>query len=222
VAPTVPASPEIVDTVIEASADSATVEITGTSQSGPTPFTARLEKGKPYKVRVTARGFLPADLELKGGDDNQTVKLSPKPRVISIGSEPRGALILVDGGTTGHTTPFDIELTPAQVAKKSIRVQLRKAGYSRLDRTIEVDKLTEEESRMFYKLDGRLAVAPAVVTPPPAGSGSPPDGTGTGSSDATQPGGGSAQGSPPASPTPPPGGAAGSAAEPEPEFTKQP
>jgi uncharacterized protein (TIGR02266 family) len=213
VPPPAPATPEIVDTVIDASVG-ATVEVAGTSQSGPTPFTAKLENGKSYKARVSARGFIPADLEIKGGDDNQTVKLTPKPHVISISSEPRGALILVDSGTTGHTTPFDIELTPAQAAKKSIRVQLRKAGYRTFDRTIELDKLSEEDARMFYKLDGRLAAAPQVVTPPATGSAQ--DGSSTGSGDA-QPGSGSAP-----SPAPVPGSGSGSAPEPEPEFNKQP
>jgi uncharacterized protein (TIGR02266 family) len=218
-----PAAPEIVDTVIDASADGATVAVDGTSQSGPAPFTAKLEKGKSYKVRVSARGFLASDIEIKGGDDSQTVKLTAKPRVISINSEPRGALIIVDNATTGHTTPFDVELTPAQAAKKSVRVQLRRGGYRTYDRTIELDKLTEEDARMVHKLEGRLAVAPAVVAPPVQPStGSEDVAPGTGSADAAQPGTGSGQSAPAPAPAPPPASGTGSAAEPEPAFNKQP
>lgn len=217
-AATPPAAPEIVDTVIDASPDRATVAVDGTSQTGPAPFTAKLEKGKSYKARVTASGFLGAEIELKGGDDSQTVKLTAKPRVISISSEPRGALILIDGATTGRSAPFDVELTPAQAAKKSVRVQLRKGGYRTFDRTIELDKLTEEDARMVHKLDGRLAVAQAVAPPVQPSTGSA-DAAGTGSADATPPGNGSSQ---PAPPTPPPASGSGSEAEPEPEFNKQP
>jgi uncharacterized protein (TIGR02266 family) len=207
---------EIADTVIEASIEAATVEVAGTPQSGPTPFTAKLEKGKPYKARVTAPGFLPVEIELKGGDDNQTVKLSPKPRVLSIRSEPKGAVILVDSGTTGHTTPFEVELTAAQAAKKAIRVQLRKGGYRGFDRTIDLGKFVEEYLRMVYTLDERLTVAPAAPPPVQTGTGSADPGSSTGSGDATQPGPGSA------TPPTPPASGSGSAAEPEPDFTKQP
>jgi uncharacterized protein (TIGR02266 family) len=222
---------ELVDTVIEASVAGATVELTGTPQSGPAPFTAKLEKGKPYKARVTARGFLPAELEIKGGDDKPTAKLTPKPRVVSVASEPSGAVILIDGSTTGHTTPFDVELSAAQAAKKSIRVQLRKAGYRTFTGTIDLGRLVEEDARMLLKLNERLATAPAPAPSPPGGAtrgsaqdtGEPPGGGS--SSEPPAPSGGSAQGSaaPAAPATPPPASEpAGSAAEPEPDFTKKP
>jgi len=153
----------IVDTVISASAADATVEIAGTGQSGPSPFTARLEKGKAYKARISAHGYATLDLDLKGGDSNLTATLIVKPRVLSIDSDPSGAVILVDSGTTGHTTPFDIELLPMQAQKKSIRVQLRKSGYRPVERTVDLGELTEEDTRMIAKLNEKMPVAPALT-----------------------------------------------------------
>jgi uncharacterized protein (TIGR02266 family) len=54
------AKPEVVETeIVVPGADGAAVEVIGASQQGPAPFTAKLERGKPYKVRITARGFAP-------------------------------------------------------------------------------------------------------------------------------------------------------------------
>jgi uncharacterized protein (TIGR02266 family) len=229
---------EIAETVISAGVEGASVEISGAGQTGPAPFTARLEKGKPYKARISAHGYATLEVEIKGGDPNRSATLIAKPRVLSIDSDPSGAVILVDSGTTGHTTPFDIELTPAQAQKKSIRVQLRKTGYRALDRTVDLGKLAEEDTRMIAKLSEKLAPAPPITrTGPNAGTGKGSDTAGTGS-DTTAPANGSAEGSgsspgPVTSPSgatgttpppPPPSGAttgsSGSAAEPEPDFTK--
>jgi uncharacterized protein (TIGR02266 family) len=225
-APAGSATPPVVetaDTIIDASVDHATIEVAGTPQAGPAPFTAKLEKGKPYKVRVSAPTFAAVEIEIKGGDDGQMVKLSPKPRVIAIESDPKSAGIYVDGANSGKVTPTDLELTAAQAAKKSVRIQLRKAGYRSLERTVDLAKLTEEGPRMLGKLsDLKMQVLPPITqtsTPPvrpsnpdggDAGSGSAADGT-------TPPGPGSAS----APPTPPASGS-GSAAEPEPAFNKQP
>jgi uncharacterized protein (TIGR02266 family) len=222
---------ELVETQIAANVDGATVEITGTDQSGPAPLTAKLEKGKPYKARITAHGYAALEIDLKGGDPKQTAKLVPKPRVISVASDPSGAQISVDGTPTGHVTPFEVELSSAQSGKKSVRVVLRKAGFRPVDRTIELAKMAEDDIRMTAKLDEKLATAPAVVPSRPgssSGSARPPgpgSDAGSGAGSDTTPSGngpGSGDGSaatPPA--TPPPGGAsAGSATEPEPEFNK--
>jgi hypothetical protein len=226
--------------VISASVEGATVEIAGTNQTGPAPFTAKLEKGKPYKARISARGYATLEVDLKGGDPNRSATMVAKPRVLSIDSAPSGAVILVDSGATGHTTPFDIELTAAQAQKKSIRVQLRKSGYRALDRTVDLGKLTEEDTRMIAKLNETLAVAPPLTrTGGTTGSGKGSDATGAGS-DATPPAAGSGDSAPASGsssgpvtspsgttgtpPAPPPAGSntgsAGSAAEPEPDFNK--
>ena len=232
-APPASAAPkaELVDTVIGASAGGATVEIIGANQSGPAPFTAKLEKGKPYQARVTAPTFLALTLDFKGGDDKPTAKLAPKPRVISIRTDPPGALIAVDGSGTGHSTPFDVELTEAQAAKKTVRVRVKKSGFVTLDRVIELAKLTEDDTRMVATIDEKLLAQTAVRPGSGAGSAkSPPSGSDS-DSGATpeppaQPSGGSASGGSTTPPTPPPapppappaGGAAGSAGEPTPSF----
>jgi uncharacterized protein (TIGR02266 family) len=230
---TTAAKADVVETTIAASTEGAAVEITGTEQSGPAPFTAKLEKGKPYKARITARGFAALELDIKGGDPKQTAKLVAKPRLISLSSDPAGAQITVDGTTTGHATPFDLELTAAQAAKKSVRIGLRKSGFRAIERTIDIAKFTEDDTRMTAKIDEKLAPAPAVTarpsTPRPPAGGSD-TGSAGGSDAAATPsagqGSGSSEGpvtSPTASPPSPPAGSgsAGSAAEPEPEFNKK-
>jgi hypothetical protein len=233
---------EMLDTVIGSIAEGARVEIVGTDQSGPAPFTAKLENGRAYKARIIARGFATLELDLKGGDDKVTAKLVAKPRVITIDSDPPGAAIWIDSAATGHSTPTEVDLTAAQAAKKTVRVQLRKSGFRTVDRVIDLAKLTEDDTRMVMKIDEKLA----VPTPPTSGSragsaagaakGSAHDGSdasaGSGSApttdSATAPAGGSAQppgtsgsaASPPAATTPP--APTPPAPEPEPEFNKKP
>jgi hypothetical protein len=232
----------MLDTVIGSIAEGARVEIVGTDQSGPAPFTAKLENGRAYKARIIARGFATLELDLKGGDDKVTAKLVAKPRVITIDSDPPGAAIWIDSAATGHSTPTEVDLTAAQAAKKTVRVQLRKSGFRTVDRVIDLAKLTEDDTRMVMKIDEKLA----VPTPPTSGSragsaagaakGSAHDGSdasaGSGSApttdSATAPAGGSAQppgtsgsaASPPAATTPP--APTPPAPEPEPEFNKKP
>jgi uncharacterized protein (TIGR02266 family) len=228
---------ELVETEI-ASVDGATVEIIGTDQKGPAPFNAKLEKGKPYKARITARGFAANEIDILGGAPKQTFKLVAKPRLIMVSSDPPGAQIFIDGTPTGKVTPVEIELTAAQVAKKSVRVELRKKGFRPLASTFDVAKFTDGDTQMTARFDEKLAVAPAVTRPPaggrppstPPGSDTSSD---TGSADPTAPpSGGSAQGgdgstatppTPPATPpaAPPSGtGATAGSAEPTPEFDK--
>jgi uncharacterized protein (TIGR02266 family) len=231
------AQPELAETEITASVEGATVEIAGTDQSGPAPFTAKLEKGKPYKVRITARGFATSEIDIKGGDSKQSTKLVAKPRFLAVSSDPSGAQISIDGSATGKTTPAEIELTAAQAAKKSLHVVLRKPGFRAVDRAVDFARFTDGETRMTAKLDEKLTTAPAVTRPPAGGSARPPGsgsdtGSAPGSSDgAAAPGGGSTQspggeGStappPPPAPPPPSGTAStgGPSAEPEPDFNK--
>ena len=217
----------VVDTVIGSSADGARIEIKGTEQSGPAPFTAKLEKGKPYKVRVTAHGFATLELDVKGGDDKQIAKMVAKPRVISIVTDPAGALIVVDSVATGHTTPGDVELSSAQSAKKTVRLQLRKSGYKTIDRTIDLTKFAEDDTKMTSALDEKLTVqSPASPRPTPPAKEPARGETG---SDAPAPSDGSAtpvtspsQDPPAAAPTPAaPTPGNGSAPEPEPDFNKK-
>ena len=219
---------ELVDTVIAASTASATVEIVGANQSGPAPFTAKLEKGKPYKARVAAPTFLALTLDIKGGDDKQTVKLVAKPRVISVKTDPTGALIFIDSSATGHATPFDVELTEAQAAKKTVRVKIKKSGFVTIDRVVEIAKLTEDDARMVTTIDEKLVAPTALRAGSGAGSAKgPPNGGSDGDSgstpdNSTPPSGGSAAPPtpPPAAPPAPPAGGTAGSSEPEPAFNK--
>jgi uncharacterized protein (TIGR02266 family) len=238
--PTAPKG-ELTETEITANVDGATVEIPGTDQSGRAPFTAKLEKGKPYKARIAARGFAALELDLKGGDPKLAAKLVPKPRILMISSDPSGAQIAIDGQGTGHATPYEIELSAPSATKKAVRVVLRKTGFRVVDRTIEFAKFTDDDTRMTAKVDEKLAPAPVTSAPPtprpgagsakPAGQGSgdtepspgsdtaAPANPGSGDGPVTSPSGSSPPPTPAPAPAPPAPTGNGSA-EPEPDFNK--
>jgi len=152
------AKPELIETVIDASVSGATVEIGGTDQTGPAPFIAKLEKGKRYYARISARGYAALEIDVDGGDAKQTAKLVAKPRFVSVTSDPTGAQITIDGTPAGHT-PSEIELTSAQVARKSIHVVIRKTGFRVVDRTIDQSRFTEDDTKMLTKLYEKLLPA---------------------------------------------------------------
>ncbi|MBA3456869.1 MAG: TIGR02266 family protein [Deltaproteobacteria bacterium] len=219
---------ELVETVIAASADKASVEVLGTDQKGATPLKAKLEKGKAYKARVQAPGFAMLELDIKGGDPKTTAKLVAKPRMISVTSQPAGAVIFIDSTSTGKTTPSTIELTKTQAAKKSVRVGIRKTGYRSIERVVDTSKYTEDAARMIAQVEEPLTVQAPVTnnnttnnnnnnTPVKTGSGSAVTPAGSGSagtttgSAATPAGSGSAT---TPTPTPTPGAGSGSAVKP--------
>jgi hypothetical protein len=149
----------LVDTVIGANVDGARVEIVGTDQAGPAPFTARLEHGKWYKARIMARGFAWLELEVTGGDVVPRVKLVPKPQIIAIDSDPSGALIWIDDQASGHATPFELELTAAQSANQMVHIRLRKNGYNPIEQVIDLGSSLEEDTRLVVKLEAKLSVS---------------------------------------------------------------
>jgi len=228
---------ELVETVIDASVSGATVEIGGTDQTGPAPLAAKLEKGKPYKARISAHGYAALELDVKGGDAKQTAKLVAKPRFVSVTSDPAGAQITIDGAPAGHT-PAEIELTAAQAARKLIHVVIRKAGFRVVDRAIDQSRFTEDDTKLSAKLDEKLSTPPVAIpgrTGAGSGSAKQPPGpgsdasSGAGSDTAAPPSGSSGQSSggegtaaapPPAPPPPPASGAGSGSAEPEPDFNK--
>jgi tRNA A-37 threonylcarbamoyl transferase component Bud32 len=162
-----PLRTELVDTVISANATGARVEIMGTAQAGLAPLTAKLEVGKQYKARVTAHGFVALEIDVWAGDDNNPIaNLVPKPRMLSVTSDPSGALILLDNTPTGHTTPYDVALSTAQSTEKSVWIQLRKSGYRSANRLINMDKYTEDDLRLVATVDVKLAPrSPMAATP---------------------------------------------------------
>jgi uncharacterized protein (TIGR02266 family) len=207
----------VVDTVIEANVPKARVEVIGTDQRGDAPFTAKLEKDKSYKVRVSAPTFSAIELDLVGGAPKHSATLVPKPRVLSIKTDPPNALIVIDNTPSTGTklTPQDIELTKAQAAKKSIRVRLFKNGFKALEKTVAADAFVEDDTRMVATLEEKLTAAPK----PPGGGSAGQTGSGgtpTGGSATPPDGDGSATAPPPPPPPPPP--PTGGSGEPEPNL----
>ncbi len=216
----------MVDIEITAPFPKAKVEVVD-GDSGLAPLKTKLEKDKTYKIRVSAPGFATLEQEIKGGLDKYVSKLDPKPYVITVSSTPSGALILMDGQPIGHSTPFDVELTKVQIARKNVRVGLRRNGFRPIDKVVDTGMFKEDPAKMLSQVDERLAVMVVIQQPPrpPTGSGSA---TPTGSGSATPAGSGSAT-PPTGSGTPDPtggsgggGNGVGSAKEPEPNFIKPP
>ncbi|HSK05749.1 MAG TPA: TIGR02266 family protein [Kofleriaceae bacterium] len=228
----------IVETVIDSSVPKARVEVAGTDQSGTAPFTAKLEKDRPYKVRVSSPGYASLEIDVVGGAPKHTAALVPKPRVISFKTDPPGALIVIDG-VGSKLTPQEIELPRPPAAGKPVRIRLSKKGYKPIDKSLPANAFVEDDAQMIATIDEKLTAVQAVVRPPPdrgsgaaTGSGTPGEGSGTPAG--KPPGDGSAAAPPP---PPPAGGEApgggespgggeapggGESAEPEPSFNNTP
>ena len=209
-------SSNLVDTVIVASVANATIEVVGTDHKGASPLTAKLEKDRSYQARVSAPGFVTQEVLTKGGAAQQTVKLAPKPRMITVTSTPDKAQIHIDGAPTGKTTPATVQLSKAQGAKKSVRVRLSKAGFKPVEKMVATDAYKEEDAQMKAAIETKLDVAPRVPT---GGTGSAGSGAVPGSDGGSGDGAGSSSGPAPdkgSGTEAPPGG--GGSAEPEPNL----
>ena len=201
----------LVDAVIGSNVPKASIEVLGTPFRGAAPLRAKLERGKPYRARVQAPGFVPQEIVFKGGDARPFARLVAKPRSIEIASDPSGAMIFIDNANSGFTTPHTLELTAGQLGRKSVRVTLRKNGHKPVERVLTLDSYTDAGNMMTAKVDEKLPVQTQAPTPTPTP-------TPTGGSGATTGAGGSG------------GDAAGSAStgdgpkpsEPEPEFIRTP
>jgi hypothetical protein len=222
-----PPAANLVDTVVGSQPDKADVEIVGTDQKGAAPLTAKLEKGKAYKAKISAPGFATKEIDVTGGGDKQVVKLDPKPRTISVTSEPANAAIYIDGSPTGHSTPFDVELTKAQAAKPKVKVSLRRGGFRAYDEIVDTGKFVEDADKMIAKVEKKLDRAPIIVDTQRGsadkGSAANAGSNDKGSADKGSNGGSSDTGSASA-PTPPAGsgGGGGGSGEPEPDWSKRP
>ncbi len=189
----------MVDTVIGSTIDKTMIEVEGTELKGPAPLTAKLEKDKSYRIKLSAFGYVPAEFDVKGGDAKINHKLDAKKFIVTINSTPPGAAISVDG-VVGKS-PFELKAPP----KKAVRVRVVRAGFKPAEVSIDLDKWTDGDTMTFTQ-DVRLAVAPInvpVPVPPTAGSGS-------GSGSAAEPAGSGT--------TPPPPPNPGSGSEPTPDF----
>jgi uncharacterized protein (TIGR02266 family) len=216
-----PTTAQIVDTVIATNVTkNVSVEIVGTDMKGPPPFTAKLEKDKAYQARVSAPGYLPKTVAIKGGQDKTTVKLALKPRMIMVVTNPPGADIYVEGVNTQRITPAEVTLTAAQAGRPRVRITLRRPGYKPHDQVVEASAFRDNESQYNTSINATLTVAQKPPTDGGTGSGSAtpggstPSGSGTagGGSAEPPPSGGDTEPEPPKppppAPTPPPAGSA--------------
>ncbi|MBK9031601.1 MAG: TIGR02266 family protein [Myxococcales bacterium] len=179
-------------TVIKANVPNATVEVVETGASGPVPFTADLEVGKAFTIRISAPGFLTSELQVTGGDKTASAKLEVMSKLIHVTSTPAGADIAIDGVSTGKVTPADVPLTRAQAAKSVVRVYLRKRGFSPWTGQIATGDFAVEGDVLAATANGELAVRTAGSgSGSSAGSDSGSD-TGSGSGSSTGSGSGSA------------------------------
>jgi hypothetical protein len=176
-----------VDTVITASvAKGATVEIVGTDQKGPSPFTAKLEKDKAYKARVTAPGFMPTEIDVKGGEAKASAKMIMKPHVLSVATDPPGADIYIENVNTQKITPSEVELTAAQAAKPRVRVSLRRPGFRPIDQVVEASAFADGPAQMTTAVHAKLQ----QIQRPTGGGTTTTNNTGTGGGSATHTGSG--------------------------------
>ncbi len=218
----------LVDTVIDSSVPNARIEVVGSDQRGDAPFTAKLEKDKPYKVRVSAPGHASLEIDVIGGAPKHTAALVPKPRIISLKTDPPGALVSVDG-VIAKLTPSEFEVVKPTAPNKPIRIRMTKKGYKTVDTTLRLDAFVEDDARMIATVEQKLTAQAVVVRPPPGGgsqtgSAGSGEGSGTPAGSGTTPGEGSATTPPPPPPPPPPpeGGGAKGSGEPEPSFEPPP
>jgi hypothetical protein len=195
---TEPPAAAVVDTVIAASLPkNATVEIAGTDQKGTAPLVAKLEKDKAYTAKVSAPGFVTKEIAIKGGQAKVTAKLAPKPRIITITTDPPGAAIYVDGVDTERISPADVQLTTSQALRPRVRISLRRPGFRPVDQILDGKKFQESDARMTASVNAKLAVAQRPTGTDAgtnggsghSGSGSGATGSG-GSGSATTPSGG--------------------------------
>ena len=81
-----------------------------------------------------------------------------------------GDALSIDGTAAGKTTPSELELTYAQIARKSVHVVLRKSGFHPVDRTIDFSRFSggysiiDGDTRMTARMDEELS--PVSITAP--------------------------------------------------------
>ncbi len=117
----------------------ADVLIDGAKQSGQTPLTLPLAPGE-YKLTLRLPGYEPYSAKVQVKDNVQTelaLKLNAKSNArvawAQVETIPKGAEILVDGASTGKTSPSRVEL-PIGLHTVTLRLD----GFKEVRRTVEV------------------------------------------------------------------------------------
>jgi hypothetical protein len=171
--PVVPVSAELATTVITARGDkSLQIEVVGTDQKGPSPLSAKLEKGKSFTVRATAPGWKTTEITVPGGVAKANIDTVAKARMLHVESTPPGATVFVDGVATGKTTPVDIEI---KSRNNAARVTLRKPGFNQSQSVVAMTSFVEDGDAMKASLTQTLTVAVAAPRPRPPVDAPTPD-----------------------------------------------
>ena len=187
-----PTAPEAVppvkpglETVVTSTPEGAMAELVGEGQSGTTPMTFRgLEKGKKYTVRLSNAGFADKEITFEaGGEPPKAVELVAKPVVLKVTSTPPGAAVFIDGQRQKGATPATIKLDGKLVAKKQLKLSVRRTGFNNADQDLALDNLVDGGATMTQEVAVTL-VRRAPVRPAGGGGGKPSGGaTGTSGGD---------------------------------------
>jgi len=137
---------------------------------GTTPFESQAVLAGNYTLTLSTPDFKVADFEVMLEDYKvyaQTVPLEIATGELTVLSEPSGALILINGESTGERTPATLGL-----AAGTHRLQLVRDEFAPLERSVEVraDRLTRVSEALaairYGQLELQLSPAGARVTLP--------------------------------------------------------
>jgi uncharacterized protein (TIGR02266 family) len=179
--PPIPA--ETIEVTLTSSVKGASIAVDNTTQAGPSPLVAKLEKGKTYTVKVTAPGHQPSETQVGTDRRKVDIKLAPLPQVVRVTSTPAGARIYVDGRDTKLNTPAEVPLSASEVTKSRVTIGLRKSGFEKFNEALAKTTFGESEGKLLASLDARLEVArvraPVPREPVDDGPATAPDPGGT-------------------------------------------
>ena len=165
------------EAVVSSVPEGAMAELVGEGQSGTTPMTFRgLEKGKKYTVKLSSAGYADKEMSFEaGGEAPKPVELVAKPVVLKVTSTPAGAAVFIDGQRQKGATPASIKLNDKLVAKKQIKLSVRRSGYNNADQQLALDKLQDGGENMTQEVAVTLVRRAAVR--PSGGAKTTPSGT---------------------------------------------
>jgi uncharacterized protein (TIGR02266 family) len=149
-----PAAAAGLEVTIKTVPDGATAELVGGSQSGPTPMTFRgLAEGQRYQVKLSMPGFQAAELTIEPeSGDPKPVELETKPAVLRVTSEPAGAQVWINGRRHRSLTPADVRLSRRTAQSTSLRLALRKAGFSTAEQEVALDGMVDQGDTMVQEV----------------------------------------------------------------------
>ncbi len=151
------------DVFISSIPEGAAVSIDG-KPAGNTPIKVELPEGT-YRLKISAEGFKPWQKQLAVVPNQpqsiKDVQLQPADGTLALQTTPSGANVTIDRKFAGKT-PLTISLQ----ADVQHEVQISKAGYENLARTVQV--ATGKKKTLAIQLKPEFGVIQFVVEPPDA------------------------------------------------------